>query len=59
MNKEIQAVQVSAASSATRESLLTLKSQDADDDTASAGNRKKSKPEVTLQDEMKEISQRP
>jgi len=59
INKEIQAVQVSAASSATRESLLTLKSQDGDDDTASAGNRKKSKPEVTLQDEMKEISQRP
>ena len=59
INKEIQAVQVSATSSATRESLLTLKSQDADEDTASAGNRKKSKPEVTLQDEMKEISQRP
>jgi hypothetical protein len=59
INKEIQAVQVSAASSATRESLHTLKSQDADDDTASAGNRKNSKPEVTLQDEMKEISQRP
>jgi hypothetical protein len=59
INKEIQAVQVSAASSATRESLLTLKSQDADDDTANAGNHKKSKPEVTLQDEMKEISQRP
>jgi uncharacterized protein len=59
ISKEIQAVQVSAASSATRESLLTLKSQDADEDTASAGNRKKSKPEVTLQDEMKEISQRP
>jgi uncharacterized protein len=59
INKEIQAVQVSAASSATRESLLTLKSQDADDDTPGAGNRKKSKPEVTLQDEMKEISQRP
>jgi hypothetical protein len=59
ISKEIQAVQVSAASSATRESLLTLKSQDADDDTSSAGNRKKSKPDVTLQDEMKEISQRP
>jgi len=60
ISKEIQAVQMSAASSATRESLLTLKSQD--DDVATpgvAGNRKKSKPEVTLQDEMKEISQRP
>ena len=34
INKEIQAVQVSAASSATRESLLRLKSQDGDDDTA-------------------------
>jgi hypothetical protein len=52
-------VQVSAASSATRESLLTLKSQDGDVDTPGASNSKKNKPEVTLQDEMKEISQRP
>jgi hypothetical protein len=59
ISKEIQAVQVSAASSATRESLLTLKSQEGDVDTADASNRKKNKPEVTLQDEMKEISQRP
>jgi uncharacterized protein len=60
INKEIQAVQTSAASSATRESLLTLKSQNADVDTPGiAGNRTKSKPEVTLQDQMKEISQRP
>jgi hypothetical protein len=60
INKEIQAVQVSATSSATRESLLTLKSQNADVDAAGvAGNRAKTKPEVTLQDEMKEISQRP
>jgi hypothetical protein len=60
INKEIQAVQASATSSATRESLLTLKSQDADVDTPDvAGNHKKTKPEVTLQDEMKEISQRP
>jgi len=60
ISKEIQAVQTSAASSATRESLLTLKSQNADVDTPGiAGNRTKSKPEVTLQDQMKEISQRP
>jgi hypothetical protein len=60
INKEILAVQASATNSATRESLLTLKSQDADVDTPSvAGNRKKTKPEVTLQDEMKEISERP
>jgi hypothetical protein len=59
ISKEIQAVQVSAASSATRESLLTLKSQEGDVDTADASNSKKNKPEVTLQDEMKEISQRP
>jgi hypothetical protein len=60
INKEIQAVQVSATSSATRESLLTLKSQNGDVDTPGvAGNRTKATPEVTLQDEMKEISQRP
>ena len=57
INKEIQAVQTSAASSATRESLLTLKSQNADADTP--GKRPKATPEVTLQDQMKEISQRP
>jgi uncharacterized protein len=60
IDKEIQAVQVSATSSATRESLLTLKSQNGDVDTPGvAGNRTKATPEVTLQDEMKEISQRP
>jgi uncharacterized protein len=60
INKEIQAVQVSATNSATRESLLTLEPQNAEVDTPEvAGNRKKTKPEVTLQDEMKEISQRP
>ena len=60
INKEIQTVEMSAASSATRESLLTLKSQDADADTPGiAGKRTKSKPEATLQDQMKEISQRP
>jgi uncharacterized protein len=60
VSKEIQAVQTSAASSATRESLLTLKSQDPDADTPGiAGKRTKSKPEATLQDQMKEISQRP
>jgi hypothetical protein len=60
INKEIQAVQASATSSATRESLLTLKSQDTDVDAPGvAAKRTKAKPEVTLQDEMKEISQRP
>jgi uncharacterized protein len=60
INKEIQAVQTSATSMATRESLLRLKSQNADVDTQGVtGNRTNSKPAVTLQDEMKEISQRP
>jgi hypothetical protein len=60
INKEIQATQASATSNATRESLLTLKSQNADADTSAiSGNRTKAKPEVTLQDQMKEISQRP
>jgi hypothetical protein len=60
INKEIQAVQASATSNATRESLLTLKSQSSGADTpAISGNRTKAKPEVTLQDQMKEISQRP
>src|ERR1700730_11224648 len=60
INKEIQAVQASATSNATRESLLTLKSQSSGADTpAIAASGTKSKPEVTLQDEMKEISQRP
>ena len=60
INKEIQTVQMSAASSATRESLLTLKSQNGDVDTPSiAGERTKPTRETTLQDEMKEISQRP
>jgi len=57
INKEIQAVQASATSNATRE---TLESQNADVDTAGVGGKRtKAKPEVTLQDEMKEISQRP
>jgi hypothetical protein len=60
INKEIQVVQLSATSTATRESLLTLKSQNADVDAPGVtGNRTKATPEVTLQDEMKEISQRP
>jgi hypothetical protein len=60
INKEIQAVQALATSSATRESLLTLKSEDADVDTTGVtSDRTRSKPEVTLQDKMKEISQRP
>jgi hypothetical protein len=60
ISKEIQAVQQSVTSSATRESLLTLKSQNADVDTPGvAGKRTKATPQVTLQDEMKEISQRP
>ena len=60
INKEIQAVQTSATSAATRESLFTLKSQNADAETPGvSGKRKKTTPEVTLQDQMKEISQRP
>jgi uncharacterized protein len=60
INKEILAVQASATNSATRESLLTLKSQNAEVDAPDvAGDHTRSKPEVTLQDEMKEISQRP
>ena len=60
LNKEIQAVQTSATSMATRESLLRLKSQNVDVDTQGVtGNRTNTKPAVTLQDEMKEISQRP
>jgi hypothetical protein len=60
INKEIQAVQASATSNATRESLLTLKSQNADAERpAIGGNRTKATPQVTLQDQMKEISQRP
>jgi uncharacterized protein len=60
INKEIQAVQASATTSATRESLLTLKSEDADVDTTGVtSDRTRSKPEATLQDKMKEISQRP
>jgi hypothetical protein len=60
INKEIQAVQASATTSATRESLLTLKSEDADvDRTGVTSDRTRKKPEITLQDEMKEISQRP
>jgi uncharacterized protein len=60
INKEIQAVQASATTSATRESLLTLKSEDADVDTTGVtSDRTRKKPEVTLQDKMKEISQRP
>ncbi len=41
INKEIQAVQVSAASKATRESLLTLKSQDGDVDTPGAATARR------------------
>lgn len=60
ISKEIQAVQVSAATSAARESLLTLKSQNADVDTPGVGGKhSKAKPEITLQDQMKEISERP
>jgi uncharacterized protein len=60
INKEIQAVQMSATNSAARESLLTLKSQNADVDAPGvAGNHTKTSPEATIQDQMKEISQRP
>jgi hypothetical protein len=60
INKEIQAVQASATNSATRESLLTLKSQSADVDAPGIASKgTKTTPEITLQDQMKEISQRP
>src|SRR6202163_2191851 len=61
INKEIQAVQALAAGSATRESLLMLKSQNADVDTLGIAGKhaNNTKPEVTLQDQMQEISQRP
>ena len=60
INKEIQAVQVSVTSNATRESLLTLKSQNVDAGMPTiSGKHAKAKLEVTLQDQMKEISQRP
>src|SRR6202035_5141818 len=60
INKEIQAVQVSATSNATRDSLRTLKSQNTDgDEPTISGKHAKAKPEITLQDQMKEISERP
>src|ERR1700732_3974402 len=51
INREIQAVEMSAASSATRESLLTLNSQDAAADTPGiAGERATPTRETTLQE---------
>jgi uncharacterized protein len=58
--KEISAAQATVAANAARESLLQLKSQDSGSDSAvAAGNRTRPQAAVTIQDQMKEISQRP
>ena len=58
--KEISAVQGALAASAARESLQQLKSQNSGSDTSVAvGNHTRPQAAVTIQDHMKEISQRP
>ncbi len=58
--KEIAAVQGTVAANAARESVQELKSQDSNSDTAAApGNHARPQASVTIQDQMKEISQRP
>ncbi|MEQ1353257.1 MAG: DUF2059 domain-containing protein [Candidatus Acidiferrum sp.] len=58
--KEISAVQGAVAANAARESLQQVKSQDSVSDTAvAAGNHTRPQATVTIQDQMKEISQRP
>jgi len=58
--KEISAVQSAVAANAARESLQQLKSQNSDSGTAvAAGNHTRPQAAVTIQDQMKEISQRP
>jgi len=60
INKEIAVVQGAAASSATRESLEALKSQDSANDKSSALDaRDKAHAAPAIQDQMKEISARP
>jgi hypothetical protein len=58
--KEISAVQSAVAANAARDSLQELKSQDSDGENAvPAGNRTRPHSSVAIQDQMKEISQRP
>jgi uncharacterized protein len=58
--KEISAAQATVAANAARESLQQLKPQDSGSDTAvAAGNHTRPQASVTIQDQMKEISQRP
>jgi hypothetical protein len=58
--KEISAVQGVVAANAARASLQELKSQDsASDPAVAAGNHPRPQTSVTIQDQMKEISQRP
>lgn len=55
--REISAVQSAAAANAARESLRTLQSEISANDKVIAGAN--NKPEVTIRDQMKQISQRP
>jgi hypothetical protein len=50
-------VQSAAAANATHESLRTLRLEDSADEKVIAGSS--AKPEVTIQDQMKQIVQRP
>jgi uncharacterized protein len=55
--REIAAVQSAAAANATRESLRTLQPENSADEKVIAGSN--ARPEVTIQDQMKQIVQRP
>lgn len=55
--REIAAVQSTAAANAARESLRTLQSENSTDEKVLAGSA--AKPQVTIQDQMKQIAQRP
>jgi len=55
--REIAAVQSAAAANATHESLRTLRLEDSAGEKVIAGSS--AKPEVTIQDQMKQIVQRP
>ncbi len=58
--KEISAVQSAVAANAARVSLQELQSQDSDSEIAvPAGNRTRPRSSVAIQDQMKQISQRP
>lgn len=58
--KEISTVQSAAAANAARDSLQELQPQDSDSENAvPAGNRTRPHYSVPIQDQMKEISQRP